>query len=342
MNVRTLAKSWSLTGLRSAGIFSIARRLPYRSRRLLILCYHGLSLSDEDLWSRHLYMSAERFRNRLRLLKSTGANVLPLREGLERLRAGTLPPRSVSITFDDGFQDFYQLAWPALEEFGYPCTVYLTTHYCDYRFPIFNLVVNYLLWKCGRSEVELSDFGLNQTVPLSSYSDRERAVRWICERTDEQQRISTVSKNELALRFAKRLRVDYEDIVRRKMFQIMSAEEASQIAARGCDIQLHTHRHRTPLDRELFLRELTDNARRIEEFTGRHPTEFCYPSGYHRPEFLPWLAEAGIRSATTCDPGLADAESEPLLLPRMLDDSRIENVECEGWISGIVLSSLRL
>jgi peptidoglycan/xylan/chitin deacetylase (PgdA/CDA1 family) len=101
------------------------------------------------------------------------------------------------------------------------------------------------------------------------------------------------------------------------------------------DIQLHTHRHRTPRDRDLFLREIEDNRNHIRDLTGKTATHFCYPSGDYDPAFLPWLKEAGIVSATTCDTGLASPHSDPLLLPRMLDVSSLSSVEFEGWLTGI-------
>ncbi|HYR26663.1 MAG TPA: polysaccharide deacetylase family protein, partial [Aquabacterium sp.] len=38
---------------------------------------------------------------------------------------GVIAPRSVVLTFDDGYQDFHDHAWPALQEYGFPATVFL-------------------------------------------------------------------------------------------------------------------------------------------------------------------------------------------------------------------------
>jgi hypothetical protein len=65
------------------------------------------------------------------------------------------------------------------------------------------------------------------------------------------------------------------------------------------------------------------------------PTHFCYPSGVYDPAFCPWLGEAGIESATTCDIGLASPKSKPLFLPRLLDTSSISPIEFEGWVTGV-------
>jgi hypothetical protein len=81
--------------------------------------------------------------------------------------------------------------------------------------------------------------------------------------------------------------------------------------------------------------EIQDYARRIEEITGHAPRHFCYPSGVTEPEFLPWLREYGILSATTCEQGLASASSDLLMLPRFLDGAGVERIDFESWLSGI-------
>jgi hypothetical protein len=67
----------------------------------------------------------------------------------------------------------------------------------------------------------------------------------------------------------------------------------------------------------------------------RAPKHFCYPSGYWRPEFLPWLKEAGVRSATTGEPGIAERAADPLLLPRVMDSEWVSTIEFEGWLTGL-------
>ena len=90
-------KRIGLRTLRSMGVFSVASRLR-RSNSLVVLCYHGISLRDEHEWEGGLYMPQDRFRSALEWLKDWNANVLPLGEALRRLRAGSLPERSVVLT----------------------------------------------------------------------------------------------------------------------------------------------------------------------------------------------------------------------------------------------------
>src|ERR1700758_160041 len=133
--------------LRNSGIFSLVANSKWRQQRLLILCYHGISLEDEHLWRPGLYMQPQKLEQRLELLKKGGYSVLPLDEALKRVRTDSLPRRSVVITFDDGTYDFYRQAFPRLKSYGFPATVYQTTYYSSCQLPIFNLVCSYMLWK---------------------------------------------------------------------------------------------------------------------------------------------------------------------------------------------------
>jgi peptidoglycan/xylan/chitin deacetylase (PgdA/CDA1 family) len=136
--------------------------------------------------------------------------------------------------------------------------------------------------------------------------------------------------------------VDYGDLLRRRILQLMSPQEIAELAATQITFELHTHRHRTPRDRSLFTREIQDNRSALEAITNTRTTHFCYPSGDYDPMFLPWLAEQGIVSATTCDPGLASARSQPLLLRRFVDTTGQTSLEFEGWLTGAAsLMSLR-
>ena len=139
--------------MKSVGAFSRSARSEQRRAKLLILCYHGLSIDDEHKWLPKLFITPQGFRQRLQALRDIRANVLPLGEAIVHLHAGTLPQNSVVITFDDGFYDFLKFGVPLLQEFSMPSTLYLTTHYCDYRLPIVNLALDYILWKSQKDSV---------------------------------------------------------------------------------------------------------------------------------------------------------------------------------------------
>ncbi|MGA2645219.1 MAG: polysaccharide deacetylase family protein [Candidatus Sulfotelmatobacter sp.] len=333
--MRRKIKLVALGLLRSGGMFSLVANSNWRQERLLILCYHGISLEDEHLWRPELYMQAELLEKRLEALRANGCSVLPLGEALERLRSRNLPPRSATITFDDGTYDFYKQAYPLLKKHDFPVTVYQTTYYTDHEVPVFNLICSYLLWKRrGERLVAPRELGLLETMDLRTELGRHRIVRSLIE-LSERENLTGLEKNELAGRLAANLGLDYAELAAKRILQLMNAREVAEVGSNGVDVQLHTHRHRTPEDEASFRREITENREKVRILTGREPRHFCYPSGVHRKEFVGWLEKEDVVSATTCDAGLAERHQNPFLLPRFVDTSGRSQLEFESWLSGV-------
>jgi peptidoglycan/xylan/chitin deacetylase (PgdA/CDA1 family) len=334
-------KKAALQSLKTTGVSTLWHNSSWRRQRLLILAYHGISLSDEHLWNGSQFLAPDTLRSRFELLKKSNCEVLPLDEGVERLNANDLPERSVVLTFDDGTSDFRRRALPLLKEFDLPATLYLTTYYTDYQRPVFDLMCSYLLWLGRNERLNFKHFtGHDRKTELRSNDAREAAL------SDLQifvraQGLSAEAKDEFAAKLAAHLGVEYAALLEQRVMHNLSAGEVKQLAADGVDIQLHTHRHRTPKDRSLFLREIEDNRRRIQEMTGRPTAHFCYPSGRYDAAFLPWLQEAGVLSATTCESGFAAPGTNPLLLPRFLDNEKLSKIEFESWLKGVSLSRPR-
>lgn len=320
----------ALSSLKNCRAFDLVAGSSWRKSRLLILCYHGISLRDEHQWCPDLYISPEHFAARLEIIRSRGYRVLPLGDGLRRLYEGTLPARSVAITFDDGLYDFYAQAWPWLRQYGYPATVYLTTYYSEYNRPVFRLICGYMMWQrrgalvgSGTDQIDLrtEESRLAELNKLDDFAKHNR--------------LSAREKDKLAEDFAARIGADWQALLKDRVLHIMNAAEAAEVARAGIDLQLHTHRHLTPRDETLFHRELDDNAQRLERITGHRPAHFCYPSGVHYEKYPEWLRQWGVETAVTCHMGIAEKGSDALLLPRLCDHGGVEAIEFEAWLSGV-------
>ncbi|MGH7522596.1 MAG: polysaccharide deacetylase family protein [Gemmatimonadales bacterium] len=320
----------------ASGALHAVGRSDWRRRRLTILCYHGLALEHEHLWRPGLYVTPEQFGKRLARLTELGATVLPLEEGLWRLRNGTLPRLAVAITFDDGGTDFHSSALPLLRATGggMPSTVYLTTYYCLAGGPIYSLAIDYLLWR-GPARVLEPWPAMGITQPERFDDERQRAAltaRMVA--ATRGPAFPVARREQLLYELAARLGGDTGVLDRRRLLRIMTPDQVSECARNGVTVQLHTHRHRTPRDPFLFRRELDENAGAIKRMTGATPQHFCYPSGDYAPEMFDWLASAGVSSAVTCDVALAAPTSDRFLLPRFLDTSQQPEAAFDGWVTG--------
>ena len=332
--------SWARRGAlrlaKSAGLFHAIAHSGWRRRHLAILTYHGVATADEHLWNPSLFLSVDTFRASLEVLRRTACNVLPLAEAVERAFRGDLPSRAVSLTFDDGNFDFLRNAMPILREFGFPATNFVSTFYVELQRPVFNPVCRYLLWK-GRGRA-LAPHGLAEgSEPLSTEDQaaRRRSFARIYEFT-RRANLSGAEKQEIVALLAARLEVDLEALTAARLFHLMSADELRALPRDLIDVQLHTHRHRTPRDRELFLAEIADNRAALVRALGpdRRFTHFCYPSGDYVPEYVSWLQEAGIDLAVTSDVRLASACSHRMLLPRIAVTTGMRSLELEAWVTG--------
>lgn len=99
--------------------------------RPLVVAYHALS----NTWSSSLAVTEKRFREQILYLKSRGYSGLTFSEAERARRDGRLPDRSVVVTFDDGYASTVR-AVPALEEAGFPGTVFVVTDFVDSGAPL--------------------------------------------------------------------------------------------------------------------------------------------------------------------------------------------------------------
>src|SRR5256885_1793900 len=230
------------------GILSAVGRSRWRTSRLLVLGYHGVSQEDEHVWNPALYMTQDALRRRMELLVRNDCSVLPLCEAITRLGANDLPPRSVVITFDDGYYNFFARALPVIREFGFPVTVYQTSYYSTFNRPVFDVACSYIAWKGAGKQIEgLGLTGTPEVLDLRTAESRTSACARI-RHAAHRNWLSLDAQDQIVDALAAALEVDWAPLRARRLLHLMKPEELNQVVKQGVDLQLHTHRHRMPRD----------------------------------------------------------------------------------------------
>lgn len=315
------------------GGFSLAKILT--GKGLQVLCYHGISLHDEHSFQPKLFIKEDTFRMRMAYLEENGYSVLSLDDALAGINQNTLPPKSLVITFDDGWLGIGTKAAPVLKKYKFPSTLYVTTRDVINKVPVFDVSLRYLLWKERNKVLDLSTFGLSsETIFLNSSEERERAARHISEACKEW---NDNDKQALLLKLAKKLNIDLNLDKENSLFRLMTTEQLAQLPSYGMDLQLHTHRHQLPVNDPEGLKDEINNNRSILERIVPGPLQhLCYPSGKFHPSQFPLLQKLGVKSATTCLSGFNYPDTDQFALRRFLDGENITQLEFEAELSGFL------
>ncbi|MEX2475920.1 polysaccharide deacetylase family protein [Marinobacter sp.] len=113
-------------------LYGYARIKTTNTPTLLILNYHRVlptSHPDRENEQPGMVVSPERLKAHIQLVKQVGYVPMDLDSWVTAYtRNQDLPDKAVAFTFDDGWRDNYEFAWPVLKEEQVPATVFLVTN----------------------------------------------------------------------------------------------------------------------------------------------------------------------------------------------------------------------
>lgn len=87
-----------------------------------IIMYHNI---DGNSASSRLSVSPKSFKAQMNFLKSRHYNVVKLEDMSRMVKESRFPPKTIAITFDDGYENNYVNAYPVLKEVGLPATIFV-------------------------------------------------------------------------------------------------------------------------------------------------------------------------------------------------------------------------
>ena len=127
----SLTKNRIFRFLSIAGIANFG--IEFQKNRLQILTYHGLC-AEEDIkhdWISSNFVTIREFDKQMSIVRKY-MSPISLEEGVACLKnKRQLPPRSVAVTFDDGYRNNVILGGPVLKKYKIPATIFLSTEHIN-------------------------------------------------------------------------------------------------------------------------------------------------------------------------------------------------------------------
>jgi len=163
-----------------------------QTKEVIILTYHSVG-SNDDFYT----VTPEAFSRQMEYLRNN-YSIVPLSEVVDFAK-GTkeMPRRSVSITFDDGYRDFYSNVYPYFRKYELPATVFVTTGYVGKEWAFNEYGLEMLTWD-EIEEISINNIEIGAhtvTHPSLKKENRWKAEYEIIE-----------SKREIETRLKKRVR----------------------------------------------------------------------------------------------------------------------------------------
>ncbi|MBV2127707.1 polysaccharide deacetylase family protein [Arsukibacterium indicum] len=325
-------KTILLTLCKWLGLFYLAKQIT--ARRPRILCYHGISVDDEHLFSPGVFMQANTFAGRMAILERWGYKPVSLDELYRQHTSGRYNKDTLVITIDDGWAAIEHGMLPVLKKYNFNATLYLSSYYVIKQRPVFKLSCYYLFWKYNAPFVLAADSCLKPFTSLQQLDIDNLLSIWAKLDSSYEQ----VILQELADYFG-------EDLTKWQQngkLMFLSAGKVTAMAEQGLAIELHTHRHKfSELNLADAAKELADNQHHITQLTGKTAQHFCFPRGEYQPQQLNLLAAQQVKTATTTENELVSKNDSLLMLPRLVDNDKVSELEFEAELTGL-MTLLRL
>ncbi|MGQ7274713.1 polysaccharide deacetylase family protein [Marinobacter sp. V034] len=270
-------------------MYQFARYLTRTSPRILM--YHRFSKEP-----RPGFVSEKSFRKQLiyinKYYRPTNLNELShlLFEGKR------VPENTLVITVDDGYRDFHDVAWPLLEEYNIPATLFVTTGFVEGDLWLWPDQVTWLCKNAPNHDIVFETRGLyvsSEDVHRDYAGVWKRLIGHLLSIPDPEKH-----------NFIRSLASAWKLVLPRQApveFQACSWAQLGQMEASGIEIGGHTITHPSlgRVDSVQASHEIVGCRDALDEKLGSRARPFCYPNG-EPSDFNPALKAVVEQAGFTC------------------------------------------
>jgi peptidoglycan/xylan/chitin deacetylase (PgdA/CDA1 family) len=271
------------------GGLQLAKFLTQRTPRIFM--YHSFSQAPKAG-----YVSAEQFEWQLRQIKK-GFNPITLLE-LSKLVSSNypIPKNTVVLTIDDGYKNFYDIAYPLLKKYDIPATFFVTTGFINRDLWLWP---DKLKWILNENKTKLSKVTLNnqEFTLLGTFQQNWQAINDYClSVTDDIKHVFIKS-------LANQLNISLP-LLAPQQFEPCSWDMLQEMQSWGVEIGGHTVTHPSLGQVSIVqaAEEIEGCLKEINSKLGEKERTFCYPNGSPSDydEIIKGLAKtSGYKAAVT-------------------------------------------
>jgi peptidoglycan/xylan/chitin deacetylase (PgdA/CDA1 family) len=295
----------------------------YQEPQLLVLMYHRILPHNDNRTRREepgMMVTPESFRLHLNILKQH-FNIIQLSKWVELKNKGVkLPTRTCAITFDDGWADNYEFAFPILRELEVPATIFLVSDMIG---------TSKLFWPERLAQI-ISTIALDHPDHWS-----HPALDWIYKMPTRYQFNKVAPTQEALSELIANAKVLPDYVIHSRLDKIeavlklsiaandpslLNWQQLSEMLASGLiEAGSHTCNHTrldSNTDSDVLDYEIVTSKGQIEEKTGFAVKTFCFPNGDYSTEALALVRQHYGASVST-ETGWNTAESDSHLLRRI-------------------------
>jgi peptidoglycan/xylan/chitin deacetylase (PgdA/CDA1 family) len=275
-------------------------------RRPLVVCYHGVCEGERaDVPDpAGMHVPARRFVEQIELLLRIYSPVSLAQLVAHVVDGSALPPSSVLITFDDGYANLVQHAFPLLRRLGVPCVVFVVTGATARRHWLWTSEADWRLAGHARAaelKRELKRLDATTRTTRLRALDSARAAHFACD------------------------------------YSLMDWDTLRGVVAGGTvAVGSHGVEHHPLItcDEDGARAELTESRRALEFAVGVAIEAVAYPNGDVSPAIAGYARRAGYRIGFTTADRHCRLGDDPLVLPRILVGAADDPTTLAGRLAG--------
>lgn len=285
-----------------------------------VFMMHHVRPARDDAFqpNRHLEISPDFLRTAVERIRANGYEIISLDEAVDLLKSGYGHRRYAVLTFDDGYRDNLEIAYPILKELGAPFTVFVASGLVDRSSELWWLALERII--ADHDEVVFTQSGDAQGIDCRTAAQKDVCFEKIVDHLTLE--VSEADQRKIIRALAGKYGLDLEVLADDLM---MTWDEIRALASDPLvTIGAHTHDHfaMARLEAEEAKADVCRGLRRLEQELGRRPKHFAYPYGKGHAvsqRDADVLREIGFASSVTTLPGVLQSVNarDPMMLPRV-------------------------